>query len=439
MSFAAANATNLPITGLTPGGANNLVVAIFGGHSVTTAVPTAETADNGFSVFLAQDPASTGGTRSAVILASKATGSTAATGTTTISWSSAQIFDRDGFQISFLGSAGSPAVTASFTGSGTLSASISGGPTVAASFTGSGALSAVVNGTPSVTAAFTGIGSLSATVAEREIVTANFTGTGTLSATATKSWTSWRDLVNAALTAQTMTTLVIGDSISEGQGASARGNRWIDKMNDGLKSLYQPGGVTGASTGYLPGYYAASGIGTPYSSVSGGSEYAAGSLGERSYRFTGAGSITYTVTGTSADLYAATGGTYSWAVDGGSATNVSPSGYTKTHISLGSAGSHTITITRVSGTVTFGGVMVFNGDESSGIRVVDASHYSWMTTDFDSDLYTIYNQVSPDLVLFATGINDTQTDAQIKANVQNMIAQTRAACTKEPAIVVVIM
>lgn len=439
ITFAAANGLNLPITGLTPGGTDNLVVAIVGGHSVSNSVPAAETADNGFTVFVAQDPPSVGGTRSAVILASKATGSTSATGTTTISWTGAQIFDRDGFQISFLGISSGSAVNADFTGSGTLAAAVVETERVAAGFTGSGTLSAAVAGIPSVTAAFTGSGTLAAAIADVERVSANFNGSGTLTAIAGKAWSNWRNLVNAALTAQTMSTLVVGDSISEGEGASARANRWVDKMNDALKALYQPGGVTGASTGYLPGYYAANTIGNPYTSTSGFSEFGANSLGERSMRATGTATQVYTVTGTSADLLAASGGTYSWAVDGGSTTNVSPGANSKTHISLGSAGSHTITIRWVSGTVTFGGVVVFNGDEASGIRVLDASHYSWMTTDFSNDLPAIYNTVSPDVVLFATGINDTQTDAQIKANVQGMIADTRAACTKEPACLVVIM
>lgn len=420
-TFVAANGLTAAPTGLTPSTTDGLTLAIAGCHGITTGQPASPSVDNGFTITRTQNPAAIGGARAAVFVAHKVTSSTAATGTTTISWTTAQIFDRDSVQIAFTGiSSGALSATATLAATATLTAAGSAS-------------------TPSG-AALAGTATLTATGVVGRSAGAALAATASLAAVGTKSWTSHRVLLASALAAKSLRWLVVGDSISEGQGASVVGNRWIDKANDAIKAGYQPAGVTGAVTGYLPGYYAVTSGWTPYSGRTGSTtEYAANSLGERSVRMASAGSQTYTVTGTSADLLAAAGGTYSWAVDGGSATNVSPGANSKTTISLGAAGSHTITITRVAGTVTFGGVVVYNGDESSGIRVYDAAHYSWMTSDFDADLPAIYNTVAPDLVVIATGINDTQSDAVIKANVQAMIAAVRAACAKEPAIMVAIM
>ena len=76
-------------------------------------------------------------------------------------------------------------VTAGFTGAGTLTAAVVARRAVTAPLSGSGTLSAsvqAVGGVPTVTATFSGSGSLAATVREVERVVATFTGSGTLTA-----------------------------------------------------------------------------------------------------------------------------------------------------------------------------------------------------------------------------------------------------------------
>lgn len=76
----------------------------------------------------------------------------------------------------------SASVTADFTGSGTLTASVATAGAVTADFTGTGILTATVVEREIVTASFTGSGTFTAATVEREIVTASFAGSGTLSA-----------------------------------------------------------------------------------------------------------------------------------------------------------------------------------------------------------------------------------------------------------------
>ncbi len=120
-----ANATSRTATGLSPTTTDNLVIAIAGLHTLNT-VPTGPSVDNGFTLVLTQGTT----TSNAVYVATKATGSTSATGTTTFSWSG-NALDQDGVQIAFTALAGgnytgsgSRATTVSLTATG----SIVGGP-----------------------------------------------------------------------------------------------------------------------------------------------------------------------------------------------------------------------------------------------------------------------------------------------------------------------
>lgn len=63
------------------------------------------------------------------------------------------------------------------------------------------------------------------------------------------------------------TWLAMGDSITEGQGASSRDNRWITRTLNGLRAAYPTAGVVGG-TGYLPGWYAVFGPDSPWTPYS---------------------------------------------------------------------------------------------------------------------------------------------------------------------------
>jgi hypothetical protein len=98
------SATTRTATGLSPATTDNLVVAIAGMHS-TSAVGSGGSADNGFALLRAQFAPTAGTLLCNIVTASKATASTVATGTTTLSWTGAAT-DRDGVQIAFTALAG---------------------------------------------------------------------------------------------------------------------------------------------------------------------------------------------------------------------------------------------------------------------------------------------------------------------------------------------
>lgn len=285
------------------------------------------------------------------------------------------------------------------------------------------------------------------TSASYTVVATNSGGDGTASASASAAplataapLAAWQ----AALTTRATTPavwLALGDSITEGQGATTRANRWIDKTRDSLRtSLAIAGGV-----GYLPGWYATYGPDSPwepYSSRSGSVtniDWGA-DLGERAVQLATGGSQTYTVTGTHADLWwMSNGGTFTWAVDGGTATAVNTagtySGDNRTRISLGTSGSHTVTITATTGPVYFAGVTVFDGDRDTGLHLYDASHTAWTSSQFVDDppgqlqeIPKIAATAGVDLVTVALGANDWSTSATaatLKTNVQTLIAAMR--------------
>lgn len=86
-------------SGLSPATADNIVLAVFGGTTTNT-VLSGFTVDNGFTNATSAIASTSGGGRANAHVAYKLTGSTAATGTTTISWSGLAS-DRSGAQISF--------------------------------------------------------------------------------------------------------------------------------------------------------------------------------------------------------------------------------------------------------------------------------------------------------------------------------------------------
>lgn len=250
-----------------------------------------------------------------------------------------------------------------------------------------------------------------------------------------------------------------GDSFTEGQGATSRLNRWIDKSLGSLRSTYPTTGVTGGA-GYLPSFYATYGPDTtwmPFTS-SGGShewEYWGGSLGNRIVKLKAGGYETFTVTGTSVDIMYArgAGGTFSYKVDSGAPVNVSTSGSydpsSQVRVTFTTPGTHTVTITGVSGESYFEGLMVYHGDEAKGIRLYDAAHTGATTDDFTSSMWDqaeITATAKADLVTIALGVNDYRdeldTPAGVTANLKGMIESIRAKAsthsTHQPSIAVVI-
>ncbi|WP_170154179.1 SGNH/GDSL hydrolase family protein [Actinoplanes italicus] len=268
----------------------------------------------------------------------------------------------------------------------------------------------------------------------------------------------WSNAV-ANRNSQPATWVAWGDSFTEGQGASSRSDRWIDETLGSLRSTYPTTGTTGGA-GYLPSFYATyapDSTWMPFTS-SGGShswEYWGGSLGNRIVNMSTGGYETFTVTGTSVDiLYAqGAGGTFSYQIDSGAPVNVSTSGSydpsSHVHVTFTTPGTHTVTVTGVSGTSYLEGLMVYNGDETRGIRLYDAAHTGATTDDFTSSMWDqaeITATAKADLVTIALGANDylsgSETPAGVTANLQDMIESIRSKAsthsTHQPSVTVVI-
>ena len=238
----------------------------------------------------------------------------------------------------------------------------------------------------------------------------------------------------------------VGDSITEGQGATNANYRWLARLRDVLRARLPTLDLTGGGRGFL-GAQSSGQVSFTWPAVHSGSLGLGTTLGPKSSfaQFNAAAqTITYSLTGDSADIMWTQipfGGTFSWAVDGGSATNVSTNGGSVlsgrvTHISLGAAGAHTLLLSRVSGTMNMEGVIEFNGDYAKGIQVHDAGHYGWQASNWNAQLASTTGAaaaiaaLSPKLIIIALGVNEQfsgVSPATFQTNIQTMISHLRAA------------
>jgi len=244
---------------------------------------------------------------------------------------------------------------------------------------------------------------------------------------------------------------VIGDSITEGQhavGPPSTGfqDRWIARLRDSLRSAYPTPFVTGGGQGFI-GVQSTGETSFTWPTTINGSPTPASTLGPKSsfLQLNNTGqSVVYTLNGDSADIMwtqAPGGGTFSWAVDGGSATNVSTSGGSivdgkVTHISLGSAGQHTLTLAWVSGNADVTGVVEYWGDFSQGIQVHDCGHFGWTTQNWITVLANgttgpaaAIKALNPNLIIIALGVNDQFNNvlpATFQTNLQTIITDLQA-------------
>lgn len=243
---------------------------------------------------------------------------------------------------------------------------------------------------------------------------------------------------------------VLGDSFTEGQGATARSNRWADRFRTQLRARYPSDGVgSGGGAGYLAyGSYTTPSMSawTPTGSVVDISWFGWASYG---VQIDAGGSITATVTGTAIDVIYPTGSgnVVSTTVDGGTPDTFNQgSGATDGNahrVSLGASGSHTVVIAPSGGTVYLDGVIVYDGDESAGITVVPMGRTGVATAYFIT-LIGGYSSgaVGPkdaDLWVIELGLNDFLTSvspATFQSNIQSIIATVKSVTAgKVPSFV----
>jgi len=259
---------------------------------------------------------------------------------------------------------------------------------------------------------------------------------------------------------QTVTWVAWGDSITEGQGSSTVTGRWINQTLGGLRSKYPTSGVAGGF-GYIPAWYATYGPDSQWSTDPTGNaqwnmdseQFGNGAgLGMLTSTLRSGTYETFKVTGSSIDILFNYGsGSFSYKVDSGATTTVSASGGTgatgSKHVAFSSTGSHTVTVSGVSGSVILEGLMTYNGDETKGIRLYDSAQ-SGVTTgqmlNQGANLAAITASVKADLVTLQFGGNDFESNhvlspSQVAANFKTIVSQIRTAATShEPSIVIVV-
>lgn len=256
----------------------------------------------------------------------------------------------------------------------------------------------------------------------------------------------WYAVYGARESAQAQ-ILVVGDSVTEGTGSADVSRRWQTLLQKQLRQ--RTGLLTGASFPFIPAIPQTPATGMPVSRT--GTIGASGGfgLGLRAARIEATGSVTFTFTGTRAKVMYAKGtsaGVMSVSVDGGVATTLDTYDGTVLggHVlDLGAlaSGDHTVVVTRDATSlagrdVYLEGLLTYNGDESSGIRVVDGGKHGTQSSAFTSG--TTHWNVSArnagpfGLAIIGLGFNDSTnsvTRDTYKTNIQTIITNLRSTGT----------
>lgn len=242
-----------------------------------------------------------------------------------------------------------------------------------------------------------------------------------------------------------------GDSISEGEGATTRANRWIERLLALIRAAFPTPSIPGG-LGYTPAMNISTTFPNGFSyagNVAGNGTFG---IGRRSIVLKGAdGEFTTAVYGTSVIIHhtVATGlGSFQVFLDGSSTpartvdTAAGGSGTARdvgrAVVNLGTRGNHTVRVRWSSGgDVYIGGLWRFDQDESAGIRLVDGGQHGSTSANWtDANGYLISDHlngalgVSPRLVLVGLGPNDMiqgLSSTGYKANMVALISQIRAA------------
>ena len=222
----------------------------------------------------------------------------------------------------------------------------------------------------------------------------------------------------AAVDEAPLDILVVGDSIGEGFGVDALGDRWIERFVARLRARWQPAGVTGGEA-YIAAYYgpaSGSDIFPSFSYTGTATRDINGGLGRKRKKLA-PGTATRTFTGTSAwVIYSTdpTSGDFTVTVDGGVPATVTAHGASGTcgHVyDTGplAPGEHEIVIS-TSNVLYLEGMKAFNGDEAAGIRLWDgcfsgrtAHYYVLEDLKWFADVAMIPNLK---LVILEFGTND---------------------------------
>jgi lysophospholipase L1-like esterase len=239
--------------------------------------------------------------------------------------------------------------------------------------------------------------------------------------------------------------LVIADSVGEGVGVNTGTltNRWINQLAIALRQHYPVAGVAGGF-----GYRAAwTGAGVSAPATSGTVTQSTRGLGHRSLILGAGATVTFTEVCTSFQvrLYRSTTDALTVSVDGSSTTvTAGPSGdFTYTSAALTRA-THTIVVTQTAGSPEVEGLMVFDGDELTGVRMWDNTKAgtqasAWTTAGGGSEAWvSAATGFTPSLVVIGSMLNDAPnvSATTYKTNVNSLVAKARATWANVPILLV---
>jgi lysophospholipase L1-like esterase len=255
---------------------------------------------------------------------------------------------------------------------------------------------------------------------------------------------------------------IIGDSISAGLGASTFARTYPQQLAVMLNARFPTPGLTAHGRGFLAP--APLGV-TPWAASSYVTVSPAGLAGIGGYGpgmltcniVTGPYTLAYALTGDSADIMwvGSPGfGTGEWKVDAGGFTTFSTStgGFSDgniTHVSLGAAGAHTLTIATSSagGGIFIDGVVEYDTDYASGIQVhtgglSGSKSGDWLTTGSNISQAFATAALQPGLLVIELGVNDAAaaiTPAKFASNLTSLIALQRTAYTTAPPVLLLMV
>ncbi|MFK4484641.1 GDSL-type esterase/lipase family protein [Curtobacterium sp. AB7] len=246
--------------------------------------------------------------------------------------------------------------------------------------------------------------------------------------------------------------VALGDSITEGQGASSRSTRWMDLTLDQLRAEHPTDGVTGGA-GYLPAQFAVyapdSTWGDWATARTGESQFdvTTPDLGYRSVTMQAGASRSYDFTGTGIDIWWARwpgSGDFTYSVDGAAPTTVATTGTastgTITTVDGLSSGEHTVTITAVA-RFSLLGFTIYDGDRDKGIRRYDSAHSGSTIATFTDDqegFLTAMRRAAPDLITITLGGNDAANLTPEELGAQYVaFLETLAALPTKPSLLVI--
>ena len=266
---------------------------------------------------------------------------------------------------------------------------------------------------------------------------------------------SWRTAITAAAAATGQArVLYVGESFVQGEGASARLNRWTDGLMSALRTRYT---IAGSGVGLTPYYY------NTYLSVSAGWRHPGQptthtppswfvTQGNRGVQIGSSEYVEWTVTGDAVDVVYVqgnTGSTFNVSVDGAFVTTINTNNASyvpgrTARVSLGATGSHTVRCT-AAGNVAIDGIIAYNGDGAAGVTYWDCSIVGGTASDFEAstDYQMGWAQFLPhlvidDLVGSNEFLNNTGTTPAQVANMLTTRINVYKALASNPVIVVMI-